>query len=81
MPRRKVASLSYLITAVISMGLGSVYLFLDSFIPYHAEALGRSWEALEPQLQILLKALMEVAGAGWIAVDVAPFTLFDGVFC
>lgn len=75
MLRRKVASTSYLINAVTSVGLGLVYLFRDSFMPYHAEALDRSWGSLEPQLQILLKALMEVIGAGWIALGVATFTL------
>jgi hypothetical protein len=75
MLRQKIASLSYLINAVTSVGLGSVYLFRNSFMPYHADVLGRSWETLEPQLQILLKALMEVAGAGWIAVGVATFIL------
>jgi hypothetical protein len=73
MLRQKIARLSYLINAVTSVGLGSVYLFRNSFMPYHADVSGRSWETLEPQLQILLKALMEVAGAGWVAVGVATF--------
>ncbi len=44
-------------------------------MPYHAEALGRRWTEVDPALQILLKALMEVAGAGWIGIGVATLVL------
>jgi hypothetical protein len=54
--------------AIVSLVLGGIYLFRDSFMPYHAAALGKNWNELEPATQTLLKALMEVAAAGWLAL-------------
>jgi ABC-type transport system involved in cytochrome c biogenesis permease component len=44
-------------------------------MPYHADALGRQWAEVEPALRTLLRALMEVAGAGWIGIGVATLVL------
>lgn len=73
--RRKVAATFYSINALVSLLLGSTYLFRGSFMPYHADALGRSWTEVEPALQTLLSALMDVAGAGWIGIGVATLVL------
>lgn len=68
--RRGIAGLLYAANGLVSVGLGAVYLFSTSFMPYHAEALGKSWAQLEPAAQTLLLALMQVAGAGWAVVGV-----------
>jgi hypothetical protein len=73
--RRKVAATFYGINSLVSLILGSTYLLRGSFMPYHADALGRQWAEVEPTLQTLLKALMEVAGAGWIGIGVATLVL------
>ena len=73
--RRKVAATCYVINALVSLVLGSTYLFRGSFMPYHADALGRSWTEVEPALQTLLGALMDVAGAGWVGIGVATLVL------
>ena len=73
--RRKVAATFYGINSLVSLILGSTYLLRGSFMPYHADALGRQWAEVEPALQTLLKALMEVAGAGWIGIGVATLVL------
>lgn len=73
--RRKVAATFYGINSLVSLILGSTYLLRGSFMPYHADALGRPWAEVEPALQTLLKALMEVAGAGWIGIGVATLVL------
>jgi len=65
----------YAVNGVISVALGSVYLFRQTFMPYHETALGRSWSELAPEVQFLLEALMDVAGAGWIALGVAVLFL------
>jgi ABC-type transport system involved in cytochrome c biogenesis permease component len=44
-------------------------------MPYHADALGRSWAEVEPALQTLLGALMDVAGAGWVGIGGATLVL------
>ena len=70
--RSKLAAILYAMDGIISIGLGAVYLFRASFMPYHAEALGRSWDDVEPALQALIGAL---AGAGWVALGVATLVL------
>jgi ABC-type Fe3+ transport system permease subunit len=66
--RHCVAAFLYAGMAVVSLVLGAIYLFRDSFMPYHAAALGKDWGELGPATQALLKALMEVAAAGWLAL-------------
>jgi hypothetical protein len=63
-----VAAVLYVVMAVVSLVLGGIYLFRDSFMPYHAEALSRDWGELELATRTLIKALMEVAAAGWLAL-------------
>lgn len=76
--RRVAAALGYGVTAVISLVLGSVYLVRGSFMPHHADALGLAWSEVEPTLQTLLLALLDVAGAGWIALGLAVLALTLG---
>ncbi|MGD2046386.1 MAG: hypothetical protein PVJ80_06330 [Gemmatimonadota bacterium] len=66
--RHRVAAFLYAAVASVSLVLGAIYWSRDSFMPYHAAALGRDWGELEPATQALLKALMEVAGGGWLAL-------------
>ena len=73
--RRKIAATLYVVNALVSIVLGGTYLLRSSFMPYHAEALGRSWAEVDPALQTLLGALMDVAGAGWIGIGVATLAL------
>ncbi|MCS3658544.1 hypothetical protein [Salinibacter ruber] len=73
--RRKVAAAFYVINSLVSLILGSTYLLRGSFMPYHADALGQSWAEVDPALQTLLGALMDVAGAGWVGIGVATLVL------
>ncbi len=73
--RRKVAATFYGVNSLVSLILGSTYLLRGSFMPYHADALQRSWTEVEPAVQTLLGALMDVAGAGWIGIGVATLVL------
>ncbi len=66
--RHRVAAFLYAAVAFVSLVLGAIYLFRDSFMPYHAAALGKDWDELGPATQTLLKALMEVAAGGWLAL-------------
>ena len=65
--RRKVAAGIYIGIALPSLALGAIYLFRPTFMPYHAVALGKEWVELDTATQALIKALMEVAGGGWLA--------------
>jgi len=73
--RRKVAAAFYGVNSLVSLVLGSTYLLRGSFMPYHADALQRSWAEVEPAVQTLLGALMDVAGAGWIGIGVSTLVL------
>ena len=66
--RHRIAAFLYAAMALVSLVLGAIYLFRESFMPYHAVALGKSWGELDSATQTLLKALMEVAAAGWLAL-------------
>lgn len=73
--RKRAAGFSYGITALVSLILGGIYLLKDSFMPYHAEALSRSWSEVEAVTQVLITALMTVAGGGWFTVGVVILLL------
>jgi formate hydrogenlyase subunit 3/multisubunit Na+/H+ antiporter MnhD subunit len=66
--RMKAAFTCYLLGVLIAAGFGVVYLFRSEFMPYHAVAVGQSWEALQPAVRILVLALMRAVAAGCIAV-------------
>lgn len=73
--RRRMAAVFYAVTAVASIGLGGMYLLRSRFMPYHADALGSSWEALDRSEQVLIGALMDVAGAGWAVIGLVTLVL------
>ena len=73
--RHRVAAFLYACMAVVSLGLGAIYLFRDSFMPYHAVALGKDWGELGPATRTLIKALMDVAAAGWLALGALVLSL------
>ena len=66
--RRRVALSLYAGTALVSLVMGTIYGLRDSFMPYHAVALGQSWSELDPASRVLIKALMDVAAGGWLAL-------------
>ena len=66
--RHRVAAWIYTGIALPSLALGAIYLFRPTFMPYHAVALGKDWAELDAATQALIKALMEVAGGGWLAL-------------
>lgn len=39
-------------------------------MPYHAQALGKSWDELDPRLQQTLRAILTVIGGGMLAAGV-----------
>ena len=66
--RQRAAAWIYTGIALPSLALGAIYLFRPTFMPYHAAALGTEWAELDTATQVLIKALMEVAGGGWLAL-------------
>ena len=68
---QKWAMLCHSIAMLLLAGFGVIYLFKTEFMPYHAIAVGRSWAEIDAGLQLLLLALMKVAGGGWLATAIA----------
>ena len=66
-----ISSICYGIVALISFVFGVIYLTRPQFMPYHSLALGKPWSEVEPNIQILILALMRVAGAGFVATAIA----------
>ena len=54
----------FAIVGLVLFLLGCLYLSLDEFMPYHAEALQKTWGALDPNTQGLILGLMKGLGSG-----------------
>jgi hypothetical protein len=61
--------------ALILFVFGMIYLLRGSFMPYHSEAVGMSWEQVQPSMQYLLLALMRAAAGGFLATATAIMVL------
>ncbi len=60
----------YLLTSTISLVFAWRYIFINRLMPYYAEALGKSWEELEPPLQWIVRGMQTVIGGGLLAAGV-----------
>ena len=66
--RRKIALSVYSLIGLVNLVMGSIYFTSDEFLTYHSQAVGASWEEVDPGAQSLILALMKVAGGGWFAL-------------
>jgi len=69
--REKISFGLYMINALLLIIFGLRYLFCETIMPYHQEAIGVPWVALEPGLQILLNGLIKVAAAYFLVPGIA----------
>jgi hypothetical protein len=65
----------YAAASLLAMAFGAVYLLRSSYLPYHAEALGKPWSELEPRLQALILGLMRATGGGMLGGGVSAAIL------
>lgn len=65
----------YALAALLSILFGIIYLVRSQFMPYHREALGKSWQHLDLHLQALLLGLMRSAGGGLLAAGISTVIL------
>jgi hypothetical protein len=73
--RETIAFLCFLLSCILCAALGLLYLFSPKFMPYHAIAIGTSWEELTPAYQALFLALIRGVGGGFLASATACFIL------
>jgi hypothetical protein len=61
--REKIAFVLYMINNLVLIIFGFRYLFCDTIMPYHQQAIGMQWAEIEPGLQVLLNGLIKIAAA------------------
>jgi hypothetical protein len=59
----------YLLVGIIGFVFAYFYLFRPEFMPYHADAVGMSWEQVGASTKVLILALMRVSGGGWLSTS------------
>ncbi|AFZ44748.1 hypothetical protein PCC7418_2606 [Halothece sp. PCC 7418] len=70
-----ISLICYTIVALIFLAFGVIYLMKKQFMPYHSQALGSSWSELDSNLQVLILALMKVAGSGFLVTGLTMLLL------
>jgi len=61
--REKISLGLYMINALLLLIFGVKYLLCETIMPYHQEAIGMQWIALEPGLQVMLNGFIKVTAA------------------
>lgn len=73
--RTKIAFWCYA-TAFAALGAwGVMFLLRTEFMPYHAAAVGMSWAEVPGPFQVLIMALLKLAGGGWVTFAIAQLVL------
>ncbi len=76
LPRRqRIACVVYLLPTLGLFGQGLLYLTTSRFMPYHADALGTTWEALPAHYQGFLLGVLKSMGAGSVCTAGILLTL------
>lgn len=69
--KKKIAFVIYLLTGLTSIAYAVAYLLCPTIMPYHKEAIGIEWADVPVGIQLLLQALVKVAGAGFLVMGLA----------
>jgi len=76
----KYQKISFIGFLLVSIGLGAcgiLYLLANKIMPFHAVAMGSSWEKLTPGIQIMSLNFMKAEGTGFLTTSIAIlFLLF-----
>lgn len=71
---------SYLMAFAIVLVFAIAYLKRSEFMPYHRIAVGQSWDEVDSRMQVLLLALIRIAGSAWLALVLASVFLLHLLF-
>jgi len=66
----KIGNIANYLAALILLGMGLIYLFKNSFMPYHSDAISLEWNELDSGTQFLILALMRAVSGGFIAIAI-----------
>jgi len=64
---------SYLIAAIMTILIGLLYATRRQVMPYHIKALETPWDEIDPNYQLLLRALLN--GGGYYGISSGAFML------
>ncbi len=64
-------SVTTYLAGTILLSFGFVYLFRNSFMPYHSAAIRLAWTQVDPDTQYLFLALMKATAGGFISLSFA----------
>ena len=67
----KVALLCYGFNALGLVMFGLIYTFSPEFLPFHSDAISKSWDELTTSSQILYLGMMRTEGAGFMSSGLA----------
>lgn len=73
--REKIAFVLYMINGLFCIIFGFRYLFCDTIMPYHQQAIGMKWTELEPGLQVLLNGLIKIAASCFFILGITTIVL------
>lgn len=62
----RLAIAAYCVNGAVALVFGAIYVASSRFLPYHEDAIGREWETLDADTQVLLRALVHLGGGGWL---------------
>jgi hypothetical protein len=69
--RMKAAFGCHMLALLLIAVSGVVYLSRTEFMPYHAVALGKTWEEIDRASQILTLGSLRIIGGAWLAAALA----------
>lgn len=78
--RLKTSFFCYMLILPQAITFSLIYLFRSEFMPFHASIVEQNWSEVDPAFQILILALMKVAGGGWLSIVIAVSILLFGPF-
>jgi hypothetical protein len=58
------------LTALFGFIFGLRYLLCSSFMPYHAQVVGKAWEQIEPRVQAIILGMLRIIGGGFLSFAV-----------
>ena len=71
-----------LLVALGGILFGVRYLRREAYLPYHAEVAGKSWDELDPGVQIIILGMLKIIGSGFATLGVTLlwlcFALHEG---
>ena len=69
--RLKIAFSLNILVSIALIASGLRYLLSSQIMPYHLQVIGRSWNDLDPRLQMMLLGLLRLGGIGQLSTGIA----------